>query len=144
MSSAADREFQREFGAAFLDRYWRLHPDDAIYQGYYKVADLLIVPDDTSRADLLRFLQAALARLQKIPEASLDIATQTDRAVLENQLESEIWSLTEYRSWEWNPAQYNVAEPFDLVCRASIRVASATIRMANFWEGSFSSLFARI
>src|SRR5271170_3830523 len=67
VSSAADREFQREFGAAFLDRYWRLHPDDAIDQGYYKVADLLIVPDDASRADLLRFLQAALARLQKIP-----------------------------------------------------------------------------
>ena len=136
VSSAADRQFQREFGAAFLDRYWRLHSDDAIVAGYYKVADLLIVPDDKARADLLRFLQAALARLQTIPEASLGIATQTDRAVLENQLESEIWSLTDYRSWEWNPAQYNVAEPFDLLLNTEyapreLRLRAVLARLKN-------------
>jgi Bacterial protein of unknown function (DUF885) len=113
--STAGSEFQREFGASFLDRYWRLHSDDAIEAGYYKVADLLIVPDDNARADLLHFLQTALTRLQKIPEASLDIATRTDRAVLENQLQSEIWSLTKYRSWEWDPSSYNVADPFALL-----------------------------
>jgi hypothetical protein len=100
--STAGSEFHQEFGASFLDRYWRLHSDDAIVAGYYKVADLLIVPDDKARADLLHFLQTALTRLQKIPEAWLDIATQTDRAVVENQLQSEIWSLTEYRRWEWD------------------------------------------
>jgi uncharacterized protein (DUF885 family) len=115
VSPTAGNEFQREFGASFLDRYWRLHSDDAIVAGYYKVADLLIVQDDTARASLLHFLQSAVARLQKIPAASLDIATQTDRVVLENQLQFEIWSLTAYRSWEWNPAQYNVAEPFALL-----------------------------
>jgi uncharacterized protein (DUF885 family) len=134
--STAGSEFQREFGASFLDRYWRLHSDDAIEAGYYKVADLLIVPDDKARADLLLFLKTALTRLQKIPEASLDIATQTDRAVLENRLQSEIWGLTEYRSWEWDPSSYNVADPFALLLNTEYapleqRLRAVLVRLGN-------------
>jgi uncharacterized protein (DUF885 family) len=106
---------QREFGAAFLDAYWKLHPDAAIASGYYAVAALLAVPDADARAALLRFLRDARARLQAIPAASLDGAGRTDRAVLDNQLASEIWTLTEKRDWEWDPSQYNVADAFALL-----------------------------
>lgn len=134
--SAAGSEFQREFGASFLDRYWRLHTEDAIEAGYYKVADLLIVPDDKARANLLLFLQSALTRLQSIPEASLDIATQSDRAVLENQLQSEIWSLKQYRAWEWDPSSYNVADSFALLLSTEYapleqRLRAVLVRLAN-------------
>ena len=106
---------QREFGAAFLDAYWKLHPDAAIASGYYAVAALLAVPDADARAALLRFLRDARTRLQAIPAASLDGAGRTDRAVLDNQLASEIWTLTEKRDWEWDPSQYNVADAFALL-----------------------------
>ncbi len=113
--SSASREFQRQFGPRFLDGYWRLHPDTAITVGYYKVADELMVPDGKSRATQLRFLRTALARLEKIPAASLDAVSRTDRAVLENQLRAEIWYVTDFRSWEWDPSSYNIAEPLALL-----------------------------
>jgi uncharacterized protein (DUF885 family) len=113
--SAITADFNRQFGAAFLDHFWHLYPDAAISVGYYRVARLLVVPDDAARAEQLQFLRTSLVRLQKIPAASLDLTARTDQAVLQNELQSDIWQLTEYRDWEWNPADYNVAEPFALL-----------------------------
>lgn len=106
---------ERGFGAAFLDAYWKLHPDEAIANGYYAVAERLFVPDEAGRAERLRFLREARQRLQAIAPAGLSQASRTDRAVLDNQLASEIWALTEKREWEWNPSLYNVADPFALL-----------------------------
>jgi len=106
---------QRQFGPAFLDAYWQLHPDAAIAAGYYAVADRLAVPDPAGRATLLQFLIDARARLQAIAPDSLGAASRTDRAVLDNQLAGEIWTLTEKRDWEWDPSQYNVADAFSLL-----------------------------
>jgi uncharacterized protein (DUF885 family) len=113
--SAATTDFNRQFGAGFLDHYWRLYPDAAISAGYYRVARLLVVPDDAARAQQLEFLRASLVRLQKIPAAALDLTARTDQAVLQNELQSELWQLNDYREWQWNPATYNVAEPFALL-----------------------------
>jgi uncharacterized protein (DUF885 family) len=107
--------FKAAFGPKFMERYWRLHPDDAIPAGYYKVAALQQVPDEQARAELHRFLSDSLARLRGISAEALDPATRADRAVLELQLRSELWDLDEFRSWEWNPALYNIAQPFDLL-----------------------------
>lgn len=114
-ASTTDDAMQHEFGAAFLDAYWRLHPDEAIANGYYAVADRLFIPDEAGRAEQLRFLREARQRLQAIAPAGLSPASRTDRAVLDNQLAAEIWGLTEKREWEWNPSVYNVADPFALL-----------------------------
>jgi uncharacterized protein (DUF885 family) len=111
----AEDAMQREFGPAFLDAYWKLHPDAAIVSGYYAVADRLVVPDERSRSELLRFLRDARRRLKDIPPATLTAASRTDRAVLDNQLASEIWTLAEKRDWEWDPSLYNVADAFALL-----------------------------
>jgi uncharacterized protein (DUF885 family) len=108
-------QFAAAFGAKFMDRYWRLHPDDAIPAGYYQVAAIQQVPDEHARAELHRFLSDSLEHLERIRPDALDPATRADRAVLESQLRSEIWDLDEFRSWEWNPSLYNIAQPFDLL-----------------------------
>jgi uncharacterized protein (DUF885 family) len=104
-----------EFGAAFLDAYWRFHPDAAITAGYYAVAEQLPAPDAAWRAQLLQFLQDARTRLAAIPAARLDGPGRTDRAVLDNQLAAEIWTLTDKRSWQWDPSTYNVAGGFAIL-----------------------------
>jgi Bacterial protein of unknown function (DUF885) len=134
--SAATADFNHQFGAGFLDHFWRLYPDAAISVGYYRVARLLVVPDDAARAEQLQFLRASLARLQKIPAASLDLTARTDQAVLRNELQSDIWQLTDYRDWEWNPADYNVAEPFALLLNTEYapldeRLRTVLIRLAR-------------
>jgi uncharacterized protein (DUF885 family) len=134
--SGPNAEFTRQFGAAFLDHYWHLHSDAAISVGYYKVAGVLIVPDDRARAEELRFLRSSLAALQRIAPDALDAATRTDRAVLEIQLQGEIWYLTKFRDWEWNPSLYNVAEPFALLSATEyapleVRLRAVLARLAN-------------
>jgi uncharacterized protein (DUF885 family) len=126
--SGASAEFKRQFGSDFLDQYWRLHPDKAISAGYYKVAGVLVVPDDKARATLLRFLRSSLAHLKRLAPAALDPGTRSDRAVLENQLAGEIWALTEYRDWQWDPSRYNVAEPFALLLNTEYAPLEARLR----------------
>ena len=134
--SDASVEFKRQFGAAFFDQYWHLHADTAISVGYYKVARVLMIPDDKARAAELRFLRSSLAKLQKITPAALDPETRTDRAVLENQLAGEIWYLTDFRDWQWDPSLYNVAEPFALLLNTDyapleVRLRDVLERLSN-------------
>src|SRR6202050_5412054 len=135
-TAGANAEFKRDFGAAFFDQYWRLHPNDAIDAGYYKVAGLLTVPNEADRAVRLRFLRASLARLQQFKPAALDAETRSDRAVLENQLAGEIWYLTDFREWEWDPSLYNVADAFALLATTEYapletRLRSILARLSN-------------
>lgn len=116
-SAAADAnaDFTARFGDHFLEAWWPLHPDDAIAVGYYKVAERLIVPDAQSRSQEKKFLQDWLARLHKVKPEALNAANRTDWALIDNELRSDIWALDELRSWEWNPASYNVADSFALL-----------------------------
>lgn len=113
--SSADSAFEKQFGDAFLDAYWKLNPDQAVVVGYYKVADRLIVPDEGFRTDYLAFLNRWQARLHRIKPDSLGDTNRTDWELLDNQFALERWLLDAYRSWEWDPSTYNVADPFALL-----------------------------
>ncbi len=114
-AAAPATAFAQAFGDEFLDGYWRLHPDAAIAVGYYAVAAELPAPDDATRARLRQFLHGAIARLQAFDPASLAPADRSDRAVLDNQLRAELWTLDEKRDWQWDPSLYNVADSFALL-----------------------------
>jgi uncharacterized protein (DUF885 family) len=113
--TATDTQFRRTFGEQFFDRFWELNPDWAIASGYYEHVDRLIVPDDAARAAALRQTDEWLADLRRIDPKNLSPSVRADWAMLENQFLAERWSLTELKSWQWNPANYNVAEPFALL-----------------------------
>ncbi|HZL96388.1 MAG TPA: DUF885 family protein, partial [Vicinamibacterales bacterium] len=125
--TAADAAFRRQFGDAFFDRYWQLNPDFAIASGHYKYADRLIVPDERSRAAWLEQIERWTRELRRIDPVNLSPNVRADRAILDNMLASERWSLTELRSWQWNPASYNVADPFALI--ANLDYASLEERL---------------
>ena len=113
--SVADAAFRREFGDAFFDRLWQLNPDWAIASGYYKYADRLIVPDEKARAAQLDQDERWLKVLHKVDPAKLSPNVRADWAILDNAITSDRWSLTELRSWQWNPSLYNVADPFAML-----------------------------
>ncbi len=112
---SADKSFQRQFGEAFLDQYWKFNPSGAINTGYYKYADRLIVPDESARNAELRQLEAWSRQLRRIDPAALSPSVRADWELLDNTFASDRWSLSEWRSWQWNPAIYNVADPFALI-----------------------------
>ena len=112
---SADAAFRREFGDAFFDRLWQLNPDWAIASGYYKYADRLIVPDDKARAAQLEQDERWLRALHRIDPAKLSPNARADWAILDNAFATDRWSLTELRAWQWNPSNYNIADPFAMV-----------------------------
>ena len=111
----SDDRFRRAFGEQFFDRFWQLNPDWAVGIGYYKYADRLVVPDAGSRDETLKQLDRWLAQLRDIDASTLSAAVRADRAMLETEFLAQKWSLTDLRSWQWNPSVYNVAEPFALL-----------------------------
>lgn len=113
--SAADAAFQRQFGDAFLAKYWQLYPEAAISAGYYKYADRSTVPDERSRAERAQFSKTWLERLHALRPETLNVSNRVDWALLDNHLQSSLWSLMEFRSWQWDPATYNVANPIALL-----------------------------
>lgn len=110
-----DAAFGKAFGDDWLAQYWQLNPDFAVSVGYYKVAGLLPAPDAANRKTYLRWLDVQIKRLSAFDAATLSPGARSDLAVLKTQLESERWSLTTLKSWQWNPSGYNVAEPIAIL-----------------------------
>ena len=108
----ADTAFDKQFGDAFFDAYWAQHPGYGISVGYYKYADRLIVPDAKAQTEELAFIKKWQTRLHGIDKQALSDSHRADWALLDNEFESRRWDIEQARSWEWNPSNYNVAEPF--------------------------------
>ncbi|HEY1078105.1 MAG TPA: DUF885 domain-containing protein [Fontimonas sp.] len=113
--AAADADFTTRFGDDWLAQYWQFNPDYAISVGYYAVAAELPAPSAEQRQRYRDWLVAQLKALKAIAPGTLDPAVRSDWAVLKTQLESELWTLETLKSWQWNPALYNVAEPIALL-----------------------------
>lgn len=128
--SPADKSFQRQFGDAFFEQYWKLNPDAGIASGYYKFADRLIVPDDKARAAELKQIDQWSKQLHRIEREQLSPSMRVDWTLLDDSFAQDRWRISENRSWQWNPAGYNVAEPFALIL--SLEYAPLEQRLRTF------------
>ena len=95
-----------------LDQIWKQNPEWAFAVGYYKYSDRLQVPDAAWRAARLKLDANELAALKRFNESRLSPASRVDLVLLRNQLESDIWYVTTFRDWQWQPSQYNVGDSF--------------------------------
>lgn len=109
------------FTETFLDQFWFYSPGWGTYVGYYKYDDKLIVPDAVSRSSERAFLTATLSRLKAFDIGRLSASNATDLGLIKNQIESGLWYLDEFKEFEWNPAQYNVANIFGLIINAEYK-----------------------
>jgi uncharacterized protein (DUF885 family) len=130
--TATDAAFRRQFGDAFFDRLWQLNPGWGVANGYYKYADRLIVPDERSRATWLEQVDRWSAELRRIDPKKLQPALRADWQMLENEFASYRFAAVELRSWQWNPASYNVADTFALL--TTLEYAPLEQRLRTFLE----------
>ena len=103
------------FKEKFLVRNWELFPSHAVYQGYYKHDDALLVPNGELRALRRAFFVNELQAIKAFDANQLSSSNATDLAILEGHLKSSLWYIDNFRSFEWNPAQYNPAGTFGLI-----------------------------
>ncbi|KAA5548225.1 DUF885 domain-containing protein [Adhaeribacter rhizoryzae] len=105
--SAEDTRFQ-----AFKDRlvlkFWKLHPDWASTQGFHKYDHVLIIPTPERREAEIRSYKAFTKELESFPLQQLSQNNQTDYLMLQNFLAGGIWRLQEFKSYEWDPSEYNL------------------------------------
>ncbi len=97
-----------QFSEAFIEAMLVHSPEWAIYQGRYENAGEMTLPTPTQRAANLDFLTLWLEQLETFDLDSLRVEQRSDYALIHNVLSSRVWYQQEFRSWQWNPASYNV------------------------------------
>jgi uncharacterized protein (DUF885 family) len=117
-ASAADMRLDRRMSTLsmqYLTALWRMDPEGGIYVGKFDHAANLTIPNADTRAKQLAFANEWLEKFGKLDSRQLSPRYRTDLALLVNKLEKDRWRLTTWREHEWNPSQYNVAAPLDLI-----------------------------
>lgn len=96
------------FKNRFVNALWQANPQWATGQGFHDYDSVLIIPNEASRTADIAFSKTYLDSLKKFSIANLDQNNATDYALIENQLKQTVWSITQYKSHQWNPSNYNL------------------------------------
>lgn len=110
-TESQDKNFD-VFKEAFVEELWKINPEWASYNGYYKYDSVLSVPDENYRKKQLSFSSVWLDSLKKFDVKQLSASNKTDYLMIENQLKSNEFYINEFKSYEWNPSNYNLGETF--------------------------------
>ncbi|MES2565683.1 MAG: DUF885 domain-containing protein [Bacteroidota bacterium] len=100
------------FKERFVLHLWELYPGWASSQGYHKFDSVLTIPNQEQRNRELDFCKANLDSLKAFDLNALSDNNKTDYYMIEGQLKSAQWYITDYKSYEWNPSDYNVCGSF--------------------------------
>lgn len=100
------------FKEKFVLELWKQYPGWASSVGFHNYDSILIVPNETQRNKELLFCKSYLDSLSTFNIQALLDNNKTDYYMIEAQLKSTQWYLTEYKSFEWNPSDYNVCGGF--------------------------------
>ena len=96
------------FKNRFIEALWRQNPDYASGQGFHKYDSLLVIPNAAQRQSDNAFTQQYLVSLGTFALDSLSPNNQIDLRLLRNELRAERWYADTLKSWQWNPASYNL------------------------------------
>ncbi|ABZ76780.1 protein of unknown function DUF885 [Shewanella halifaxensis HAW-EB4] len=125
-----------QFSQNFIDALWIESPTWALYSGFHKYDGVLKVPNAETRAASLAFIQTQQSALAKFDPKLMSPATLTDYRLIENLLAEMKWNIETFKSWQWNPASYNVSGGFAQIINEdfapfSERLHSVLARMEN-------------
>ncbi len=104
-AGTADTAFEA-LAARYLDEVPALSPVAATTLGDHRFDDKLDDVSAAHRATAAETYRSLLAELRRIDRDALSRANQVDAALLENELESSIFTLEDLRPWAWNPLLY--------------------------------------
>lgn len=96
----------------FIQDLWKQYPGWASSQGFHNYDSVLIIPNAEARVRELAFCKNHLDSLSSFNITLLSDNNKTDYHMMEGQLHSAQWYINEYKSFEWNPSDYNVCGSF--------------------------------
>ena len=123
-TSLKDREDSpafKDLTNTFLEENWKTHPGYASALGLTKYDAILEVPNEETRNKRIAFCEKYLAKFEGYTEDDLSLSQTTDRKLIVNALKSRLWRYKEFKSYEWNPAQYNIGSSVSTVLESQKR-----------------------
>ncbi|RYU78255.1 DUF885 domain-containing protein [Hymenobacter persicinus] len=109
-TDAPDLAFER-FKTRFIDSLWYYNPEWASDQGYHRYDSLLVIPTAARRQTEAAAQARRRQELGTIAVEKLSVNNQTDFYLIQNYLDRSRWYADTLRSWQWNPASYNLGGP---------------------------------
>jgi uncharacterized protein (DUF885 family) len=106
------------FETRFLDSYWKQYPcnsanttagPNSISVGYGKYYEELIIPDSMSFAANVQYSEHWIDSLNNIDFKELNDNNKISFNIIKNQLESDIWYQTVFKSQQWDASYYNLS-----------------------------------
>jgi uncharacterized protein (DUF885 family) len=125
--STTDAQFEK-YVAETLPAMWREFPEQGVRLGYYKYADKLRVPNAATRQSSLAFYDRQLKALSAFDASRLSAANRINLTLMKNQFQSSRWDITEFKSWQWQPSQYNVGYDFGLLLNTEYAPLATRLR----------------
>lgn len=116
----------------FVLRLWELYPGWASSQGYHKYDSVLTIPGQEQRNKELAFCKANLDSLKKLDLTALSDNNKTDYYMIDGHLKSTQWYINSFKSYEWNPSDYNVCGGFAEMLANNYD--SLDTRLINFYK----------
>ncbi len=91
----------------FIENLWKIYPGWASGLGNHTYDTVLIIPNEANRKKELLFCENYLDTFSYFNSKDLNESNKTDKALIENFLKSTKWSISQFKSYEWNPSEYN-------------------------------------
>jgi len=107
-SEKPNKAFQ-EYEDSFINKLWTQEPEWATSVGFHNYDSILTIPNEGTRSLYLEFAKNHLDSLRKFDLKDLDLSQQTDFHLMEDFLESKIWSINQEQAFQWNPSIYNAS-----------------------------------
>ncbi|WP_144214084.1 DUF885 domain-containing protein [Shewanella donghaensis] len=125
-----------QFSDSFINDLWQWSPTWALYSGKHVNDGYLEVPNAESRVNTLAFVNTQQAKLSAFDKTSLTTNELIDYELISNLLGKIKWEQERFKSWQWNPAQYNVAGGFAQIINEDFaplddRLKSVVTRLEN-------------
>jgi len=103
-----NQKFEK-FTKRFIEKLWEINPVWASGVGYHKYDSKLPIPGEENRQIQQLFASNYLDSISRFDVERLDDAHRIDLLMLKNMLEESLWNLNEFRDFEWNPSNFNIA-----------------------------------
>jgi uncharacterized protein (DUF885 family) len=98
------------FEKTFFKDLWRTYPGWAAAIGLHEYDSEIKVPNPENREEQRRFFLKYKKELAAIDRKNLSALDRMDIDLLVNFVEGGLWDLDVFKSYEWNPANYNVGD----------------------------------
>lgn len=96
------------FETEFFEDLWKVYPKWAFSLGYKDAAGEIKIPSRAYRIEQKEFFLKHQQRLATLPLQKLTASEKTDSELLKNFIESGLWELDTFKSYQWDPSQYNL------------------------------------